>query len=265
MINYFKKVQELCSLGLNSTNKFKILFYYIFLSIKRLTGVSTKFNNFKKIKLRFNNQSYDFYLKNQLDFDVLKDTFINEEYNVKLGFEPKIIFDLGGNIGTTALYFLLKYPGSTVYIFEPDPANVEQLQLNTKKFEKRIKLFKAAVVGDNRQEAIFHICKNRHWSSSLVKREGQVRELRVKAVNLDNIIKEYNIGQVDILKFDIEGAEYEVFQSFNKIDKVKLLIGEVHPNLFKASVDDFLRLLPKFKILFFNQSSSIVCLEGKLL
>jgi FkbM family methyltransferase len=54
--------------------------------------------------------------------------------NISKGLRPFII-DLGANIGASALYFLLNYPGARVVAVEPDQRNVELLTENTKGYD----------------------------------------------------------------------------------------------------------------------------------
>jgi hypothetical protein len=65
------------------------------------------------------------------------------------------------------------------------------------------------------------------------------------AVTLDAIIDE--LGDIDLLKLDIEGAEYEVLTACRQLDRVRCIVGEVHtiPN---ATTDQFFSLLDGFSI-----------------
>lgn len=50
----------------------------------------------------------------------------------------------------------------------------------------------------------------------------------VEACTLDEVIEKTGIETIDLVKFDIEGAECDVFQSFNGWGRVQVFVGEVH-------------------------------------
>ena len=66
--------------------------------------------------------------------------------------------------------------------------------------------------------------------------------LSVKAVSIPTIMKQYHMDFVDILKVDIEGAEYELFEKNYEdwIDKVGLIIIETHDR-FKPNSEAMVR------------------------
>jgi hypothetical protein len=72
--------------------------------------------------------------------------------------------------------------------------------------------------------------------------------VEVETKTLDSILDELSINKVDLLKFDIEGAEYDVFKNFKNLDKINNVIGEVHLDLIKASKEEFLNIFNKFSI-----------------
>ena len=72
--------------------------------------------------------------------------------------------------------------------------------------------------------------------------------VEVRAAKLDDILAEAGVTAVDLLKIDIEGAEYEVLRSFDGRRDVQLIAGEVHPHLISAPLADFWRLLDEFEL-----------------
>ncbi len=58
-----------------------------------------------------------------------------------------------------------------------------------------------------------------------------------KAISINDLITEYNIETIDILKIDIEGSEKELFEkNFDYwLSKTKLLIIEIHDGMRKGS------------------------------
>lgn len=228
--------------------KVKALLIYVILSSKRWMGLRPVFGGFVRLPILWNGHRFNYYLRRQLDFDVLKDTFAADIYHVDIGVEPTVIIDLGSNVGTTSIKYLLMYPRAHVYAFEPDPENIESLRINTKVFGDRITIDTRAVAGVSREQRVFYTGSVRHWSSSLVDRSATVTDgtILVPTVSLSDILKEYDLKQVDIIKCDIEGSEYEVFSAFTDFERVQCIIGEFHPALVKYSFEEFLKLFPSF-------------------
>ena len=70
---------------------------------------------------------------------------------------------------------------------------------------------------------------------------------RVKSIKLDDVIRRLNIKKVDLIKIDVEGAEYRVLRGGIRILKKvnpKLVI-EIHENL-GVNKDIILKFLSKF-------------------
>ncbi len=60
-------------------------------------------------------------------------------------------------------------------------------------------------------------------------REGKIRG-GVEAVDIVHLMENYGLSEIDVLKIDIEGSEYEVFDETCEawIDKVRMVIIELH-------------------------------------
>ena len=263
--NYLKKVLSFSRLGDGLMGRSIFIFYYFFLSFKRIVGLKRSFKNYKKLKLRFLGKSFPFYIKRQIDFSVLKEIFITKEYDINLSSRPKIIVDIGSNIGASVIYFRIKYPEAKIFAFEPDPYNFEQLKMNTRAFDN-IFLFQK-VISSKGGQIKFYASKDYHLSSSIFLRSGvSQQEIEVESITLDDLIKDE--GCIDLLKFDVEGAEYEIFKNCSCLDKIKYLIGEVHLSLFRKSLEEFLSIFGTdfdYKILYQGKNGTrfIILFENK--
>jgi|GEM_PF-5552666 len=56
------------------------------------------------------------------------------EYYVPDEISPNVIFDIGGNIGITAIWLAEKYPAARIYSFEPVAENFEILKKNVEPY-----------------------------------------------------------------------------------------------------------------------------------
>ena len=138
---------------------------------------------------------------------------------------PRCILDLGAHIGLATLRFKASFPQAIIHCYEPDPENFQLLELNTEGLNGVV-LHKEAV-GVVSGEGILYVQPERHASSSLVppRDEKGVKKVGCKVRTLDEILQE--LGQVDLVKFDIEGIENEVFRVSRLIQQVPFIVGEI--------------------------------------
>ncbi len=61
-------------------------------------------------------------------------------------------------------------------------------------------------------------------------------------------MKHFGHGYIDILKIDIEGAEFDAFAVATQLDKVVYITGEAHPGSTKRSLDEIEHALSKTHI-----------------
>ena len=69
-----------------------------------------------------------------------------------------------------------------------------------------------------------------HHKEKLDGRPVHIYEYPVSAITVEDLIKQFNIKQIDYLKMDIEGAEYEVFENLSQetAEKIMQLSLEEH-------------------------------------
>jgi FkbM family methyltransferase len=136
--------------------------------------------------------------------------------------KDKIVFiDVGANIGRYSLFLAKKFPKVNVVAIEPDPeaflALVKGIKING--LNNVIALNAAAFDIDG----FVTLYRKRSPSiSSIVNKENAFQAIKVVSRRLDSIIKELGINQVDIVKIDVEGAEFYVLHGFrNGITRFK--------------------------------------------
>jgi FkbM family methyltransferase len=242
--NKIKLASKVFGLGSDFFEKNKLLFFCFWLPVKKRLG----FSSIEPIKVRLRkfNKEFDFYLTDTIEFAILKEIFLDEEYNYDLKENSQIIFDLGSNVGPSVIYFKLKYPVAKIYAFEPNPVAYERLKENTKQFDN-IFIFNLAVSYKNGKDK-FYIYPTSNLSSSLIERMPDQRYVEVECETLDSLMDRLEIEKIDLLKFDVEGAEFEIFKNFKNIDTVCNLIGEVHTDLMNKPRELFLQIFRDFNV-----------------
>jgi FkbM family methyltransferase len=151
----------------------------------------------------------------------VKEIFIDEVYKIKLHSESPYIIDCGANIGLSIINLKLQFPESNILAFEPDSANFELLKENTAAF-KNVQLLNCAVWNEN---TFLEFDMTGTQGSSVDTISKKITKSKIEAVRL----KDYLNKQVDFLKIDIEGAEYEILKDCKDcLSNVKNLFLEYH-------------------------------------
>jgi FkbM family methyltransferase len=179
------------------------------------------------------------------DYTVFCEVFLSKAYDIEVKVAPKVIIDLGGNVGFSAVYFATRFPEATIFTLEPEPRNFLRLQRNVRGF-KNIRAFQLAVAGQ-RGSLILFSHPRRGMGTSIAARAGS-QQISVPAVTLDQFMEEQGIDTVDVLKFDVEGAELDVFRASTSLDRITTLVGEVHEDLMPGTWSDFAGLFSRFRI-----------------
>ncbi len=151
----------------------------------------------------------------------LKEIFIDEIYKIKFDTPNPYIIDCGANIGLSILYLKNNYPASRILAFEADESNYDLLKSNTLAL-KDVTIVNKAVWNENKR---INFASTGTLSSKIVKGDLTSNVKSIEAIRL----KEYLNEPVDLLKLDIEGAEYEVIKDCkDNLTRIKNLFIEYH-------------------------------------
>lgn len=198
-----------------------------------------------KIKIKKFNVTHSLYITDDSDLDLLKEIFFNNEYHIEIDKEPEVILDLGSNVGMSVLYFNSQYPNAKIYAFEPNPEVYHKLLLNTQSI-KNIYCHNQ-MISDTEGQQILHINQKQSMSSSIFERKGNDVSVIIESVTIDSIMNRYGFSKVDLVKFDIEGAEYITFKSCRGLHRICNLIGEVHLDLINKTRQEFEHIFEGFR------------------
>jgi FkbM family methyltransferase len=161
------------------------------------------------------------------DWLVLEEIFGKGEYAplAQMGLhEVRRIVDLGGNIGLSVRLWQRMFPGAVVLVVEPDPANVEMIRRNCPP-DSQVRIVRACVAA---VAGKVHLDRSRgEWGIRMTAQSGK---LVVDALTLPQILEATDfLGEIDLLKCDIEGAEAELFGNCAPwIDRVRAMVVEIH-------------------------------------
>lgn len=157
-------------------------------------------------------------LKDFCDVTTAWVVFCKQEYKVTS--EHKVIVDLGANIGTFALFAARQSQYAKVICFEPFPDTFQQLESNVANngLDGRIVCRQLAVSGSNRPRVMAPGGFG-NTTSYLLESVAENEEAlnSVSCITFADLLEEVaaisSARTIDLLKMDIEGAEYEFLEN----------------------------------------------------
>lgn len=201
-------------------------------------SISKKDGNFTG-EFRYKNNNLTFILPSTSNgIHELVDVFINQCYN-KFDFKNKIVLDIGGFIGDSAIFFACE-GAKKIISFEPNPVlyNIASNNIKINALDNKIELNNYGV-SDKCGELDLFISERAESSSifiSKLKQDPTTKSGTYKSQNVRvNSIKDIfdHIESVDILKVDCEGCEYPILEMILKEhlhEKISEgIILEAHP------------------------------------
>jgi len=145
--------------------------------------------------------------------------------------EVRTIIDVGANVGAATLWFARRAPHATIISVEPASGVVSLLRHNihANRLQSRVRIVAAALAG---QSGTVEMTSSGPSVSRKVNRESRKAE-RVRAISLKELLDQHAFGEVDLLKLDCEGAEFDVLLSSDDrvLRRNRVIAGEYHaPN-----------------------------------
>lgn len=213
---------------------------------KRLVPVGAA--RWTRLDLRYRGVSVPWHVSDGSELLCLADILCFEQYRLPDGLDATTIVDLGSNVGASVLYFATRYPGARIIAVEPDPATFRKLQANVGSIPG-VELRCLAVGGTDGETDFFP--SPRTWESSFRPTPLSGEPIRVRVVTLDTLLSEVGLDHVDLIKLDVEGAEYEILGSSQAWKtSVSTVIGELHAGLpdAYAGMRRLLADLPDFEV-----------------
>lgn len=176
---------------------------------------------------------------------------------------PALIVDAGANIGASAAYFSLMYPGSLLCCVEPAPGNFYLLERNTQDIGAR--LFPAAIGCEPGQ-----LYLQDPGFSDWAYRVGDEGKEVVSVITPQSILEQVASSGCwpFIFKVDIEGGEDRLFAKHHEwMDLFALVVIELHDWMlpFSGSSRSFLRALVQYDFDFVHRGENIFCFNRRIL
>jgi len=203
---------------------------------------------------------------NQSELQLLhKEIVVNNVYLKHGIYLPKnaCIVDIGANVGMFSVYAGLITDNAKIYAFEPIPPTFELLKLNTSLYDIDVDIFNFGL-GARNEQAVFNYYKyasglsgryadesNIHktvreyisnldqYNNSFISEEKLESLLKERLIHseyqcdvktLSEVIRLNGIKKIDLLKIDVEQAEFDILKGIKNEDwrKIGQVVVEVH-------------------------------------
>jgi FkbM family methyltransferase len=141
----------------------------------------------------------------------------------------RIAFDVGANIGQSAIKYVEELPQADIYSFEPVNSTYQQLVANTRDLP-RIHPFNLGM-GSTTGETTININELSVMNSIGLKREGD-RSETIQLDTIANFVTKHGLPRIDFLKTDTEGFDLEVLAGAAPLlqqQKIHLILTECEP------------------------------------
>lgn len=165
-----------------------------------------------------NNTEPTFFNYNEFFIDKIYDSYLN-------GKKFKTVVDVGANVGMWIEYIKNISTVEKIYAIEPNKVALDIL----KKSFNDIDIIEAAL--HNSDEQISFYTDNQNSTISSIDNHSNFSEKHeVQGISIKTFLKNNNIEKIDLIKIDIESAEYDLVSSFDNDDfsKIDNMLIEYH-------------------------------------
>jgi len=185
--------------------------------------------NLLNINFKVNEKPYRAFVPDDQLFVAIKDILLNRKYEYLSEFElnrlrGKKIVDAGAYVGLFSL--VASTFAKEVVSIEPHPINFKLLQLNLEINNVRniIPINKALW---SKSETLT-LYEGEHTGANTILKKSGNRKFNVSSITLKDILEGF--GEIDLLKMNIEGAEFEVLNKLdsNILENIKSIVTECH-------------------------------------
>ena len=155
--------------------------------------------------------------------------------------ENDVIIDIGANVGDTLFRLLNINTKPYYYCIEADNLFFEYLQKNKRSLDTNIQnkiVLIKSLVGDQLKG---NLSETTTGTKSLIE-----SDLGIKSKKLDDIIMEYKIKNIKLIKVDVDGYDYNIlFSAINELKNNKPDIFFEYMPLDESGKKNYLRLIEK--------------------
>lgn len=182
----------------------------------------------KFVRVAIPGWKYPFYLRSGTsDAAVFWQVFLDRQGSFPVEGTPKFIVDAGANIGLVSICLANRFPGCRILALEIDAGNYQLLVRNAQPYPNIIPL-RLGLWSHSTNLTIDNPTAE-SWSFRAREVPYGTPE-SISAIGIPELLREQKWGYIDVLKIDVEGAEYEIFSKEldEWIARVGTLVIETH-------------------------------------
>lgn len=162
---------------------------------------------------------------------VFSDIWRHQVYSrppVRLHSDPRVVVDIGANIGCFTLYAATRWPSASIHAYEPAPENFAFLNHNVELSGAEHVSCHSSAVAAVCGTTTLYLKRESGWHSMWG--DSTEASLTVPTTTLEDIVAELNGQSIDLLKLDCEGAEYEILDGRESLlaERVNQVAMEYH-------------------------------------
>ena len=174
-------------------------------------------------------------------YQVFKEIFMVDVYNInyltQILPEAPVVIDIGANAGYFDVLLLSKKNKAKVFAYEPLPHNISMIESVVKQnswMKQNLSFYQKAVTGIKKENLELYLenTSNNQVVASVFPDfdERNNSKISVPCISLTDIIEQNNLFNIDLLKMDCEGSEYDIIYNTDKnfIRQIKIMVAEVH-------------------------------------
>jgi FkbM family methyltransferase len=166
-----------------------------------------------------------------VDHVPILEIFLHEDYGIIP--DGSIVLDLGAHIGVFSIYATTTARNVVVYAYEPYPDSCTALRENVRlnRRDETVHCFDAAV-GPETGTRDLYLGGGQFFFPTLVRETNgdNLEHMEVPCTTLLEIMESNHLKNVDLLKMDCEGAEYEILYStpLSHLERITEIRMEYH-------------------------------------
>lgn len=190
--------------------------------------------------------------KGSSDIPTFHSIFAFREYDLKMiATPPKVIIDGGANIGLFSVFMKNRYPDARIIAVEPDGDNHAMAVKNLQGYND-VTVIKSGLWNKSALLKVHDKFNQGKWAMVVEETTDQNDATAVPAISINDIIHQYNLDKIDLLKLDIETAEKYLFDEGSEqwLPKVKTLVIELHdwiePGCSQPLFNKINKMFPRF-------------------
>lgn len=164
------------------------------------------------------------------DDSILAEIFLLREYALiepVLKTAKTVVLDIGAHKGFFALYVRALNETVPILCYEPEEINYVALKRHLEINKIQGVVTKNVAAAKEEGTLLLNVSEDSH-NHSIVVAPGTTVQKKVNATTLEKIVSKFE--KVDVLKMDIEGAEFQIFENINPevLQKIGTLFMEYH-------------------------------------